>query len=1004
MSASKLRWAVTLLLCLGVTPAALAAPVILNEYNAVREDNVLKGGGTDPALGNPAGTPVLGNGSVNLPVAQRNDWFEVVVIADHLDMRGWSFELFDNGVVQPPLVLSNDALWSDLRAGTIITVFESDDLAEDLAYNPGGGDYTIAVRTNAGASGLLLTAQDIDVSHNSFQLTILDHKGRVMFGPSGEGVSPASGITRDEIFELEADPSELITPLAFEYDDGGSSTFAAPDKFNGDTVTQDFSNLRGGTPILDADQDGIPDCLDNCRNVFNPWQSNAGGDGFGNSCDPDFDNSNLVDAADEAALTAHLGEAVDATNDEFDLNDDDVIDAGDLAVLLGFSGGPPGPGAQANGICDVVDPTEALFALDRLVDVQVTMDPADWDALRTQTRDLETALPCAETPRVSPFTFFPGDVTIDGTVVANVGVRKKGFQGSLSTSRPSLKIDFTEFVPGQQFEGMDRLTLNNNRQDPSRIDSCLAYHVMAQAGLPAPRCNFARVTVNGQDMGVYSNVESIKNPFLIRNFGNAAGNLYEGTLSDVRASYFGTFEVKNGGDRQDLLALAHLLEGSDAEIVSELANHIDVAAWMTFWALEGLVGHWDGYNGNNNNFFIYNDPATGLRFIPWGADATFDVQGGFNLGGPIANSVNLNSQLAKRLWDIPSFRAQFKAELFAQRDALFPSGGDPALVALINQFEALITPVGDPGFDPLVLANRRQWVIDRFDHVVAEFAGGDPASPGALPPRSCLVPSGSATISFMTRVTDDPTNSNVTFCVLCSFDLTVGSQVFNPPIPHIQAFDRNQNPIGNDAFGLLLIGGIPPGNPALPPVPLVLASVDPTLVAPAPSVLQVPDGLGNGVVAQIGGPNGFGLLGFLSDVEIAFTAFGTNVGDAVEGTLTGVPLEFTTAPSNPLPPLAGADSDGDSVPDSGDNCTDVANAGQLDTDGDLFGNACDCDFDQSGTCGIQDFNLFLPDFMSTVDSGTGTDMDSSGGVGISDFNLFLPGFSQGTPGPSGLVP
>jgi hypothetical protein len=1004
MFVSKLRCAATLILCLGVAPAAFAAPVILNEYNAVREDEFPEGGGSDPSLGNPAGMPVLGNGSVNVPVADRNDWFELVVIADHLDMRGWSFELFDDGVLQSPLVLANDALWSDLRAGTIITVFESDDLAEDLAYDPGSGDHTIAVRTNAGAAGLLITAQDIDVSHKSFQVTILDHKGRVMFGPSGEGVSPISGIGNDEIFELEDHPSELITPIWFEYGDGGSSTFGAGNEFNGGAVTQDFSNLRNGTPILDADQDGIPDCIDNCRNVFNPWQSNSDGDGFGNSCDPDFDNSNVVDAADEAALTAHLGEAVDSTNDEFDLNDDDVIDAGDLAVLQGFSGNPPGPGAQANAICDVVDPTEALFAPDRLIDVQVTMDPADWEALRRQTRDLEEALPCTETARVSPFTFFPGDVTIDGTLVSNVGVRKKGFQGSLSTSRPSLKIDLTEFVSGQKFEGMDRLTLNNNRQDPSRIDTCLAYNVMEKAGVPAPRCNFARVTVNGQDLGVYSNVESIKNPFLVRNFGNAAGNLYEGTLSDIRASYFGTFEVKNGGDLQDLLALAHLLEGSDAEIVSELANHIDVAAWMTFWALEGLVGHWDGYNGNNNNFFIYNDPATGLRFIPWGADATFDVQGGFSPGGSIANSVNLNSQLAKRLWDIPSFRAQFKAELFTQRDALFPSGGDPVLLALIDQFEALITPVGDPGFDPVVLANRRQWVADRFDHVVAEFAGGDPTSPGVLPPRSCLVPSGSATVTFMTRVTDDPTGASISFCVLCSFDLTVGGQVFAPPIPHLGAFDRNQNPIGTDDFGLLLLGGIPPGNPSLPPVPLVLASVDPTLVSPAPSVVQIPDGLGNGVVAQLGGPGGFALLGFMSDVEISFTAFGTNLNDPIEGTLTGVPLEFTPAPANPLPPLAGADSDSDGIPDSGDNCTHVSNAGQLDTDGDQFGNACDCDFDQSGTCGIQDFNLFLPDFMSTADSGTGTDMDSSGGVGIADFNLFLPGFSQGTPGPSGLVP
>jgi hypothetical protein len=98
------------------------------------------------------------------------------------------------------------------------------------------------------------------------------------------------------------------------------------------------------------------------------------------------------------------------------------------------------------------------------------------------------------------------------------------------------------------------------------------------------------------------------------------------------------------------------------------------------------------------------------------------------------------------------------------------------------------------------------------------------------------------------------------------------------------------------------------------------------------------------------------------------------------------------------------DSDGDGIVDSSDNCIDVQNGGQLDTDGDDYGNACDCDFNQSLTCNIDDFNTFLPDFQATVDCGVGTDMDASSNVGIADFNLFLPGFVTGEPGPSGLVP
>jgi hypothetical protein len=103
-------------------------------------------------------------------------------------------------------------------------------------------------------------------------------------------------------------------------------------------------------------------------------------------------------------------------------------------------------------------------------------------------------------------------------------------------------------------------------------------------------------------------------------------------------------------------------------------------------------------------------------------------------------------------------------------------------------------------------------------------------------------------------------------------------------------------------------------------------------------------------------------------------------------------------------PLEAPDEDEDLVEDGLDNCVQVSNPGQVDTDGDDYGNACDCDFNQSLTCNIQDFNLFLPDFVSGTDSGVGTDMDASSNVGIDDFNLFLPGFVAGVPGPSGLLP
>ncbi|MBW2444528.1 MAG: hypothetical protein JRG83_01245 [Deltaproteobacteria bacterium] len=99
-----------------------------------------------------------------------------------------------------------------------------------------------------------------------------------------------------------------------------------------------------------------------------------------------------------------------------------------------------------------------------------------------------------------------------------------------------------------------------------------------------------------------------------------------------------------------------------------------------------------------------------------------------------------------------------------------------------------------------------------------------------------------------------------------------------------------------------------------------------------------------------------------------------------------------------------ADNDGDGIDDSVDNCQLIKNVGQKDTDADGYGNPCDCDFDNDGSCNIADFSIFLTAFQNQVDSGAGSDMNADGTVNIEDFGLFLSGFQASVPGPSGLVP
>lgn len=344
----------------------------------------------------------------------------------------------------------------------------------------------------------------------------------------------------------------------------------------------------------------------------------------------------------------------------------------------------------------VVDRTDELYSLDHLVTVDITLAPTDWGALRRQTRTIADILfgDCLKAPFVSPFTWFQGAVTIDGEFFDEVDVRKKGFIGSLSTSRPGLKLDLGEYVDGQNILGARHLTLNNSLQDESIIRQCLAYGVFAEAGIPAPRCNFATVSVNDEDLGVYVNVEPLKRAFIERHFDSADGNLYEGTLSDFDERLIVTFEPKFNepeADGTDLQTVLDALREDDARLLEALDAVIDLDQFITFWAIEVILLHVDGYNGNRNNFYIYADPADGrFVFLPWGVD---NILRNISVNQRLDEVAYQQSALARRLYAHPVAREMYFARL---RELLDTVWDEEAILAEIDRMAGIVLPaIGD---------------------------------------------------------------------------------------------------------------------------------------------------------------------------------------------------------------------------------------------------------------------------------------------------------------------
>ena len=345
------------------------------------------------------------------------------------------------------------------------------------------------------------------------------------------------------------------------------------------------------------------------------------------------------------------------------------------------------------------DPSDAYFAMNRVLEVSIEIDPDDWDTLRHQTRTFDDLMAEIEKYQLSrPFAdiydWFSATVTIDGETHTEVGVRKKGFLGSQSDTKPSLKLRYDKYVDGQSLGGvMERMTLNNSIQDPSTVNTCLAYHVFAAAGNPAPRCNFATVTVNGKNLGLYVHVEEIKAPMLARHFDSAEGNLYEGTISDFTPEYRGTIEKKTNEDEDDWsdvdAVMAALQDPSEAGLEA-LTELVDLDRFLSFWATESLVGHWDGYTGDRNNYHFYRESDGKFVFIPWGVDDVFHLKDDPNPFDDISEpppSVLALAAIPNRLYNISEWRAKYADRL---KDILDAVWDEDELLASVDQMAAIV--------------------------------------------------------------------------------------------------------------------------------------------------------------------------------------------------------------------------------------------------------------------------------------------------------------------------
>ncbi len=296
-----------------------------------------------------------------------------------------------------------------------------------------------------------------------------------------------------------------------------------------------------------------------------------------------------------------------------------------------------------------------------------------------------------------------GTFRYGGVVIADVGVRRKGSSTFRALpQKAALKIRFDKYVPGQRFQGLTELTLNNMVSDPTALVERLAYHVFRSAGLPALRANTAELTINGETYGPYANLETPNEDLLRRLYGTRANTLYD---VDYGSTWTGGsdlgFNVDVGdGTRADLhLLFADVVATRDPTLLAGVAARLDTTELLRYCAAEATTGHHDGYAYGiygSHNYLMAGDKSGRFTLLPWSTDLTFsDRHGVPNAANPMpAETTAPGDTLLGRCKQSPSCWTAYKGEVssvLATYEAL-------GLEALARAWHSQIDPSvrGDP--------------------------------------------------------------------------------------------------------------------------------------------------------------------------------------------------------------------------------------------------------------------------------------------------------------------
>ncbi len=341
------------------------------------------------------------------------------------------------------------------------------------------------------------------------------------------------------------------------------------------------------------------------------------------------------------------------------------------------------------------------------------------------------------------FGYVHADLELDSKKFGDVAVRYKGngtYMDARNSEKKSFKVDLNEFVKGQKLFGLTKLNFHNNVTDPAWMNESLAYALYREAGVPAPRTSFVRLSVSAPGtydrkyFGLYTLVENPDSNWAKDRFDTKKGLIIKPVTRELfidkgadwsayRQAYDAKADITYRQMRRVFDFAKLVTSASDDEFAAKLPDFLDIDQFARFMSVTVWLSSTDSILMVGQNYVVHLDPKTEkFVFAPWDLDRAF---GNFFVPDPeqlaIGKAWGEDNRFLTRVMSVPAMRDAYLQRLEEFQKTIF----EPAhLAKQIDEIAALIKPA---------VAEEGPEKAERFDRALTEAAAATAAEPPGAP-------------------------------------------------------------------------------------------------------------------------------------------------------------------------------------------------------------------------------------------------------------------------------